>query len=242
MVSVCMATYNGGKYIGKQVESILCQLGTEDELIISDDSSTDDTLNVIESFHDPRIKVLVNTRDKSNLDRVQMVTTNFENALAQAKGDYIFMSDQDDYWTPDKLKIMIGYLQKYDYVQHACLETDENLNPLGDGGISYHINRNKYTSLIIDTPYMGSCSAITRRLLSKCLPFPKGIQSHDRWIGFVAAFGFSRIFISDILLYYRRHEGNVSCGMNKSDNTLAYRIQTRLKYIRSLFLRLAFGI
>lgn len=237
-----MATYNGEKYIKKQLESILCQLEANDELIVSDDASTDNTLRIIESFQDPRIKVFVNTRDKSKLDRVQMVTTNFENALSKATGDYIFMSDQDDCWHPDKIKIMLGYLADTDYVQSACVETDENLEPLGDKGSTYHINRNKYTSLIIDTPYMGSCTAVTRRLLNKCLPFPSGIQSHDRWIGFVAAFGFTHLFIPDVLMYYRRHDGNVSSGMNKSKNSLGYRIKTRLRYMTALFLRLAFGV
>ena len=58
MVSVCMATYNGERFIKEQIDSILCQLAAEDELIISDDGSTDKTLEVIESYGDNRIKVL----------------------------------------------------------------------------------------------------------------------------------------------------------------------------------------
>ena len=56
MVSVCLASYNGANYIGEQIDSILCQLSREDELIISDDSSSDNTVNIIKSYNDDRIK------------------------------------------------------------------------------------------------------------------------------------------------------------------------------------------
>ena len=60
MISVCMATYNGEKYIKEQLSSILNQLSEKDEIIISDDSSTDKTVEIIESFQDKRIKILKN--------------------------------------------------------------------------------------------------------------------------------------------------------------------------------------
>lgn len=236
-----MATYNGEKYIKAQVESILSQIGMEDELIVSDDCSTDSTVHVLESFGDARIKIFINNRDKSKLDKVQCVTTNFEHALSKASGDYIFLSDQDDVWHPDKVKIMSRYLRDYDYVQCTCIETDCDLHPLDMDRSETHINRNKYKSLFIDTPYMGCCTAITRNLLNKCLPFPRGIQSHDRWLGFVAAFGFSIVFITEGLVYYRRHGDNVSTGCGKSVNSIFYRVNTRLHYIKALIKRLAFG-
>lgn len=241
MISVCMATYNGEKYIKAQVESILSQIGMEDELIVSDDCSTDSTVHVLESFGDARIKIFINNRDKSKLDKVQCVTTNFEYALSKSVGDYIFLSDQDDVWHPDKVKIMSRYLQKYDYVQCACVETDSDLRPLNLNTFSRHISRNKYKSLFIDTPYMGCCTAVRRRLLNKSLPFPKGIQSHDRWLGFVAAFGFSIVFIPEGLVYYRRHGDNVSTGWGKSINSLSYRVKNRLYYIKALLKRLVLG-
>lgn len=95
MISVCMATYNGEEYIKEQLESILCQLGEMDEIIISDDGSTDNTLNIIESYNDSRIKIHINTGKHG-------FVYNFENALQKAKGEYIFLSDQDDIWLPEK--------------------------------------------------------------------------------------------------------------------------------------------
>ena len=94
MISVCMATYNGAQFIKEQIDSILCQLSTEDELIISDDGSTDETLSIINSYKDNRIKVFQHKAAEGSA--FIKATRNFENAMSHAVGDYIFLSDQDD--------------------------------------------------------------------------------------------------------------------------------------------------
>ena len=81
MISVCMATYNGEKYVRQQVDSILCQLSAEDELIVSDDGSKDDTLAILKSFSDPRVHIFINEGKHGFVG-------NFSNALSRAKGDY----------------------------------------------------------------------------------------------------------------------------------------------------------
>ena len=97
MISVCMAIYNGEKYIKEQIDSILMQLSNEDELVISDDSSNDRTLDIIAEYNDRRIKVLHHIPAIGN--SFVKAKANFENALSVAKGDYIFLSDQDDVWS-----------------------------------------------------------------------------------------------------------------------------------------------
>ena len=87
-ISVCIAAYNGGRFIWEQVMSILPQLGEDDEIIVSDDGSIDDTINILNSFHDKRIKIFINEGRHG-------VVPNFENALKHSSGDYIFFSDQD---------------------------------------------------------------------------------------------------------------------------------------------------
>ena len=123
MVSVCMATYNGGKYILDQIESILPQLGERDELIISDDGSTDSTMEIIRAIQDSRIKLFENSGRHG-------VTGNFENAIRHAAGEIIFLSDQDDVWLPGKIDGMVSFLKEndYDIVTCSCSLTDENLN------------------------------------------------------------------------------------------------------------------
>ena len=178
MISVCVAVHNGQKYLKSQIDSIICQLGLDDEIVISDDGSNDKTIEVIESFNDRRIKVYRLVPPKG-LPSFRYATLNFENALKRAKGDFIFLADQDDVWTEDKVKVSLKYLNDYDYI-------------------------------FFSTPYQGSCAAFKRSVLEKSLPFPKNIQSHDRWIGNVAAFYFKTKIIPEKLIYYRRHEGTVS--------------------------------
>ena len=124
MISVCMATYNGEKFIFKQIESILSQLNDDDELIISDNSSDDGTIEIIDSFNDKIIKLLTLDRDKKLLQSFKgiekTITQNFENALNQATGDIIFLSDQDDVWYNNKTQVMVPLLLKYSLVVCDC--------------------------------------------------------------------------------------------------------------------------
>ena len=237
MISVCMATYNGEKYIREQIESILSQLGPYDELIISDDASSDDTVNIITDIKDSRIILLNYNRNKNNLLPINLVTTNFENALKHAKGDYIYLSDQDDVWCENKVKIIQAALEKYDYVVSDCYVTDSNLNIISDTRFDGSVTRNKYKALISPTPWQGSCAAFRRKVLEKALPFPKGLQSHDRWLGYIGSFLFESCIVDIPLIYYRRHETNTSTATTKSKASLAYKISTRLFYIANLIRR-----
>ena len=112
-ISVCLASYNGQLFIEQQIKSILAQLSEYDELIVSDDCSTDKTLEIVETLNDKRIKIFSGIRYGSPI-------RNFENALKHATGDVIFLSDQDDVWLPNKVKIMTSYFHQYDVVVSNC--------------------------------------------------------------------------------------------------------------------------
>lgn len=109
-VSICMATYNGAKYIREQVDSILAQEfhenhGVEMELVVSDDGSTDGTIALLEAYHDPRIHIYAHRTERSHRYNKALfaATENFGHALSKATGDYIFFADQDDVWLPQRL-------------------------------------------------------------------------------------------------------------------------------------------
>ena len=104
MISVCLATYNGARFVEKQLQSILVQLAPEDELIVCDDGSSDDTCNVIRRLADARIALHAYSQ---NVGHVR----NFERAISAAKGDFIFLSDQDDVWVPGKIRAMLDCLR-----------------------------------------------------------------------------------------------------------------------------------
>lgn len=219
-ISVCLATFNGEKYLQQQIESILIQLGDNDELIISDDGSFDKTLNIVESFLDKRIHIFHNKMNHGFIG-------NFENALCVATGDYIFLSDQDDIWSPDKLRISLQALEKADLIVHDAEMIDEMGNSLGKTYYSMMHSGTGFWSNWFSTRFLGCCMAFDRRVLNACLPFPKYITGHDYWIGIYALLKFRVHFIPDRLVYYRRHGDNVSSSSEKSKNTLVYKIITK---------------
>ena len=119
-VSVCLATYNGEKYIYDQLISILKQINKNDEVIISDDGSTDSTLDIVRSISDDRIKVYNSCSTLKVVDyetRLSRIYLNFKNAILKSSGDVIFLSDQDDIWLDDK----------YSYVMNQFLDNTVGL-------------------------------------------------------------------------------------------------------------------
>lgn len=206
MISVCMATYNGEKYIADQIMSIENQISNSDELIISDDGSTDNTVNIIH-----RMANIYN-----NIKYIQGpqkgVVSNFESALKEASGDIIYLSDQDDIWLDNKVKIVNNILENNNYlaVNHDAIIVDENCNIIGDSFYRFRGRRKGVISNIIKTSYLGCCMAFKRDLLDDILPFPKKIQWHDWWIGLIAEKTGEICFLDDKLILYRRHGNNTS--------------------------------
>jgi len=203
IVSVCIATYNGEKYIKEQLESILSQLPVNGEIIISDDSSTDKTLEIISSLKDKRIKIFSNQKYKSPI-------FNFENAIKQSSGDFIFLADQDDKWFDNKLQVMLNALQNHDLVVSNASIGDESLNIIKDSYFDWRNSRPGFLKNLIKNSYLGCCIAFNRKLLNVALPFPENIPMHDMWIGMVAEVYFKPVFIPDKLMIYRRHQNNAT--------------------------------
>lgn len=210
MVSICIATYNGEKFIKDQLKSILCQINHNDEVIISDDGSTDNTIAEINTIKDIRIKLYFNKTKRG-------YTNNFENALLNAKGSIIFFSDQDDIWLPDKYSTMLRYLEDYDMVMSNSKVTDENLNILVDSFFDIYNSRPGLVKNIIFSTYYGSCMAFKRRILNYALPFPKNEEiCFDIWIGLVSEVVGKVKFIPEPLILYRRSVSSLtSINSNK---------------------------
>lgn len=245
MTSVCMATYNGEHFIKQQIDSILCQLSPDDELIISDDGSTDGTLEIIASYNDERIKIFHHKKNPK-LAKVKCsrnfyyATENFENALKQAKGDYIFLSDQDDVWLPEKKEKMIAALEKKnaDCVMCNFSLIDAEGSSTGEFGFQKYPKLRNIFSKIIQSRVIGSSMAFRKQLLNRALPFPKNLIAHDLWIGCLSR---KMIFIYEPLTLYRRYGGNVSSGIGKSQNSFFYKIIYRLKFLYLVLVRKLFG-
>lgn len=219
MISVCIATYNGEKYIYAQLCSILKQLNSDDEIIISDDSSTDKTIEIIKSFNDNRIKIFSGQNFASPI-------YNFENALNQAKGDIIFLSDQDDIWDDKKVVKVLEALKHADVVVSDCQIINDHEDTIV---ASYFAVRGSGPGMLrnlMKNSYLGCCMAFKRTILTKALPFPKSIPMHDIWLGFVSELFFKPVFLNESLTYYRKHDNNVS---NTSSGRSQYHILDKIK-------------
>jgi len=216
-----MATCNGENFIHAQLKSILTQISENDEVIISDDSSTDKTVDIIKDFKDKRIKLYEHNHFHSPV-------LNFENALKRASGNIIFMSDQDDIWLDNKVEVMVKLMHSYDIVVSDCILIDQNETVLND---SFFMLRGSGPGIIhnlIKNSYIGCCMAFKRHVLEKALPFPKAIPMHDMWIGMIGELFGKTYFCKEKLVKYQRHSDNISRTTEKSINSLMKKIQIRM--------------
>lgn len=226
MISVCIATYNGGQFLANQIDSILKQLSNDDEIIVSDDGSTDRTFEILGSYNDKRIKVYRN----SFRDPIK----NFEYSIKKSQGDLIFLADQDDVWEESKVSIIKKCLESYDLVAHNCSFINENNETL-DGELFTNINNSGFFKNLVKNRYCGCCMAFRRNLLKMIIPFPNKIAMHDIWIGLVAECFFNPIIINEKLIQHRLHSSNASPTGRKSHHSIYFKIKYRLRIIVEIF-------
>lgn len=225
MVSVCLSVYNGERFLTEQIFSILSQLGPNDELIISDDGSTDKTIEIVNSISDNRITFIYNEGKHG-------VNGNFENALYHAKGDYIFLSDQDDVWLPNKVKDCITALSQSDLVVHDCSVVDGNLRIIYPSYFKQFNSRKGYIKNIIRNTYIGACMAFRKDVLEYILPFPSNFPVyHDGWIGSMVELMGKVKFLDVPCILYRRHDSNMSFSAAKSKIPFYRRIKNRVLWL-----------
>jgi len=228
-ISVCIATYNGAKYIKAQLISILSQLEEEDEVIVSDDSSTDNTIEIIRQFNDSRIKIYTENRFKSPI-------LNFEHAISKATGHYIFLSDQDDEWAPNKIATLLPLLDLKMLVASHFTFIDRHSNPIASE-IKNPPSKSFLRNFIKPT-IPGCCMAFTAELKEKILPFPVGIGMHDWWIALIAGVNNQIMVTTEPLTRIRRHETNYSSTGSKSNFSLWQKIGMRYFILKQLLLYL----
>lgn len=223
MISVCVTTYNGERYIKEQLLSVLAQLTGDDEVVVSDDGSTDATLAVVSGIGSPRIRVFKNTGEHG-------YTPNFENALRHAKGDYIFLCDQDDLWEADKVSVCMDYLRRYDLVISDATVVDADNKVIGESYCSLRHSKPGLLHNLIRFSYLGCCMAFSRRVLDKALPFPPDHKrcTHDNWLALVGMVFGKAVIIPNKLIRYRRYGSNTSAGGLKKTTSAWFKVEYRL--------------
>lgn len=208
-ISVCMATYNGARYVKSQLVSILRQLSPGDEVVVVDDGSTDETCAIIEGLGDGRVRLTRHTRN-------QGVAQTFEDAIRQASGDILFTADQDDLWAEGRVGAVLSAFQANPGVEIVVSDAaliDGEDRPLGK---TYYEQRGRFRTGILANvahcSYLGCTMAFRRRILGRMLPFPPGGRVfHDLWIGTANTLCHGEtLYLDAALVLYRRHEANAT--------------------------------
>ena len=228
-ISVVMATYNGEKYIIQQLESILPQLDLTDEIIISDDNSTDQTITLIERICDKRIRVVMPTLSKGPI-------FNFENGLMNASGDVIVLSDQDDIWLNGRVKNIREYFSRScnsnDLLVLDSKVVDDRLCII-ESSVFDFINagpgiwKNFYRNT-----YIGCHMAFKRNLLKYAIPFPSSIPMHDVWLGLVSELVGVVTFCPGPTMLFRRTGNNYTKSRYSWGTRILWRINLGLSLLR----------
>lgn len=225
-ISVCMATYNGKLYIVEQIQSIRSQLGVDDQLVVVDDGSRDDTIDLIAEIDDPRI--ILHRQDNHGAVKA------FEYAIESAAHDLIVLADQDDIWPPGRLELLRTALQHSPMIAGSL----ETFGGSESRRISFRSTSPSRLSALVDlifgrAPYFGSAMAFDRSQLPDLLPFPDWIEAHDHWIavnGIVAA---RPQHVDSIVTFRREHGTNLTPRIRRNLHAV---IQTRMTMVRMILL------
>lgn len=230
MISVCLASYNGQNYINIQIDSILNQLSTYDELIIVDDCSSDNTVDIIKNINDNRIKLYIN---KNNIGHVK----SFEKALELSNGEIIFLSDQDDFW----LNGRIDYMTKLLDASNSALLILTNYYTTNEQSVfqnkvmpSFFKKTDRFVNIIRiftgSSNYYGSMMALKRDLVHLSLPFPHFVKAHDLHLALSANIFGEVIQVNDVYTLRTITGSNLS----SSNRSILQKILFRIYLFRSL--------
>jgi len=229
-ISVCMAVYNGGSYLQPQMLSILAQLRATDEVVVVDDASQDNSVELLSDFMDPRVRVFRNDRNLG-------VLSSFEKAMRLAQGEILFLSDQDDLWLPGKVDKIIEVFSLNPEITMVASDAqiiDASGRLVAD---SFFAQRGRFAAGVLHNllknKYLGCTLAFRRSMLDHFLPIPKDVPMHDIWFGLVNDVYGKTHYIDQPLIAYRRHGNNVSPSTGAP---VMKKLVWRWRLVKNLFL------
>lgn len=213
LVSIAMATYNGAKYIEEQLQSIIQQTYSNIEIVIVDDCSKDNTIEIIQQLQQQYnfIHVFVNEANSG-------VTKTFEKAIIKCKGEFIAISDQDDIWELNKIEILVNEIGNHDAVYSNSLLVDASGQSLNKSFTSIMNMKTYYRGapFLLSNSVPGHTILMKQTFVQNILPFPPKML-FDLWIGFCAAGNNGIKFVDKTLVKYRQHDTN-TIGTRDSKN------------------------
>ena len=251
-VSVIMTTYNGQEYVWEQLQSLYSQTRTPDEVIISDDHSTDGTATIIENFivkHGLSNWTL--TINQVNLGWQR----NFNQAIGRVTGDVIFLSDQDDIWLPDKIEVMTQVMLQNSHVQclSGRLETIDNLGrsitecSFPAGGNSGRVQMKRFSKRFNTTILLGCTLSFRRPIAEMITNLGVTHYSHDEQVCRLATLLDGLYILDRPVIKYRLHDTNSSGvvrGSGRGSSSLdarALSIRSNLDWLDAILTRIPDG-
>ena len=233
LISIAMCTYNGEAYIKEQLDSILKQSYSNLEIIITDDKSSDKTIEIIKEYQrdDERIKFYEN---EINLGFLK----NFEKAISLCSGDYIALADQDDIWKLNKLETFIQAIQGHSLVYSDAIIIDKESKEVGIELVRPKSNLCKGAcnkAFFLNNFVSGNTMMFQKELVEHILPIPEKMSYHDIWIGYVASTYGEITYTQEAMTYYRKYEGQVT----HQGDIIPSNIFARLEYKKNLRLKVA---
>lgn len=241
MIDILLSTYNGEKYIAKQIDSILNQTYKEWRLLVRDDASSDNTISILNKYQqqNPQKIIIISNNTTQNIG----VIKSFETLLKKSNSKYIMFCDQDDIWLPNKIEESLNAILLLEQSNpNTPILIHSDLSIIDENDTITHSSLWQYAgikpNILNNNPkYMAFCNSVTgcTILMNKqckdiVLPFPTNIMMHDAWIAIkISQLGIIHN-INKPLILYRQHANN-TLGINK----YKFSITNRIKNIKKIY-------
>lgn len=245
MIDILLATFNGGKFLDEQIRSIENQSFTDWRIIIRDDGSSDNTIDILQNWKNIlRDKMIILVDSNSGLG----VNKNFSILMGRSEADYVMFCDQDDYWLPDKIAKSFGFLVnvenligKSSPILICCdLEiVNQNLESLAKSFWELRkddpIILNDYQKLIAQSVVTGNTMILNRAAVRVSWPIDTDFFLYDQWISIKVAYYGKVYFLPESLVKYRQHSQNVLGSFQLNSKYLIGKVRHLPFYIGSWF-------
>jgi glycosyltransferase involved in cell wall biosynthesis len=234
MITVLLASYNGEKYIGQQLDSVLAQTVDDLRIVISDDVSSDRTREIIEEY---QIRFPDKVTSLEVTEPSGGAAANFFRLLSSVSDDYVMLCDQDDIWLPDKvektLERMKAMENRYGKDKPILVHTD--LSITDSEGTILHQSMARYQKIasdhnslnhyLVENNITGNTVMINRAFTGFFTYIPEECSMHDWWLGLLAS-SFGEIsYVNQPLVLYRQH-GNNELGAKSEAEQYAQRLRS----------------
>jgi glycosyltransferase involved in cell wall biosynthesis len=229
-VTVVLCTFNGSRFLAEQVTSILNQTYPIEELIISDDASTDSTPGLLEQLakENSRIRIVLHQKNLG-------FSANFEQAMMLANSTLIAPADQDDIWHPEKIKQLVEAFAPTASIIYCDSVKFSNRLPLSPqpSKKNKRISGSDPRLLSVYNTVSGHAMLIRKNLLKTAFPMPAGVY-YDWWLAVVGMAIDEVQFFPEILVYQRVHDMNVTLPSGVSKATQRHRFRaTLVKHLKA---------